>query len=83
MYRYLLFYYYHYYPHGGMEDCVLKTNNFVELEQYIHDNYEDEYLFGTISCYDIVEDKAYTAEMIEYFDQHFLTKHKFAGWKEN
>lgn len=83
MYRYLLFYYDHYYPHGGMNDCVLKTNNFVDIEQYIHDNYEDDYLMGTISCYDTIEDKVYIAEMILYANEYYLPKHKFAGWKEN
>ena len=82
MYRYFLFYYDHYYPAGGMNDCVLKTNNFDDLEQFIHTNYEDDYLYGTISYYDALEDKAMYAVMEEYTNEDYFTRHRFAGWEE-
>lgn len=83
MYRYFLFYYDDYYPHGGMEDCVLKTTLFEDLEQYIHENYEDDYLLGTISYYDALEDKTWYAKMEEYCNEYHLPRHRFAGWEEN
>lgn len=35
MYRYLLFTYSENYPAGGMDDCVLKTNDLEELAKHI------------------------------------------------
>ena len=49
MHRYYLFFYYDYYPRGGMRDCVLKTNNFDDLEKLIHEKYEDDWRIGTIA----------------------------------
>lgn len=81
MYRYLLFFYNDYYPLGGMEDCVLKTNNFNDLEQLIHENYEDDWYMGTIAYYDMLEDKYFVAYMKKYENEdHFW---RFAGWEEN
>lgn len=83
MYRYLLFYYNHYYPHGGMEDCVLKTNNLDDLEKFIHANYEDDYYQGTISYYDALEDKTMFANMEEYINENWFSRWRFIGWEEN
>lgn len=81
MYRYLLFYYDDYYPQGGMEDCVFKTNNYVDLEQFIHQEYENDYFQATISYYDALEDQTWYAEMENYRnDDHFLRR-KFIGWR--
>lgn len=82
MYRYLLFYYDNYYPHGGMEDCVLKTNNYDDLEQFIHTNYEDDYFQGTISYYDAVEDKTWRADMEDYENENYFTRWRFVRWEE-
>ena len=82
MYRYFLFFYYDYYPYGGMEDCVLKTNNFDDLEQYIHDNYEDDYYQGTISYYDALEDTTMYADMENYDNEDYLTRWRFLRWTE-
>ena len=84
MYRYLLFYYYDFYPEGGMEDCVLKTNNFDDLEKHVKENLIGDYWFqSTISYYDFVEDKTFFASIEEYEDQNFLTYYKLTGWEEN
>lgn len=84
MYRYFLFYYYDYYPNGGMEDCVLKTNNFNDLEKCIDENLVDEYWYqSTISYYDAIEDKIYFANFEEYYDVNGSTQYKFAGWEED
>ena len=83
MYRYLLFFYYDYYPHGGMEDCVLKTNNFDDLDKYINENLIGDYWYqNTISYYDFVEDKTWFADIEECYDENYLTQYKFAGWEE-
>lgn len=82
MYRYFLFFYDTYYPSGGMEDCVLKTNNFDDLEQFIHENYEDDYYMSTISYYDVAEDKTMYADMEYYDNEHYLTRWRFLGWEE-
>lgn len=83
MYRYLLFYYDHYYPHGGMEDCVLKTNNFADLEKHVLDNLFDDYWYqSTISYYDAVEDKTWFAIFESYDDENYETQYRFAGWEE-
>ena len=83
MYRYLLFFYYDYYPCGGMKDCVLKTNNFDELEKFIHENYENDWYMGTITYYDAIEDKHIYADMEIYEDEYYCDKWRFLGWKEN
>lgn len=82
MYRYFLFFYYDYYPHGGMEDCVLMTNNFDDLEQCIHANYEDDYYMATISYYDAAEDKTMYADMEYYETEDYFTRWRFVGWEE-
>ena len=83
MYRYLLFYYDDFYPYGGMEDCVLKTTLFEELEKFIHENYEGDYYAGTISYYDTVEDKTMYANMEVYDNKDFVPRLRFLGWEEN
>ena len=83
MYRYFLFFYYDYYPHGGMEDCVLKTNNFDDLEKFIHENYEDDWYMGTIAYYDTLEDKYFVAYMETYENEDHFDRWRFAGWEEH
>lgn len=83
MYRYFLFFYSDYYPCGGMEDCVLKTNNFDDLEQFIHANYEDDYYQGTISYYNALEDKTWYADMELYENEDHFDRWRFLGWEEN
>ena len=82
MYRYFLFFYDDYYPRGGMEDCVLKTNSFDDLEQFIHTTYEDDWYQGTISYYDVVEDRTLFAIIDEYQTENYFVRWKFSGWTE-
>ena len=82
MYRYYLFFYNDYYPHGGMRDCELKTNNFDDLEQFIHANYEDNYYMATISYYDALEDKTWYADMEDYLNEDHFARWRFKGWEE-
>ena len=83
MYRYLLFFYYDYYPSGGMEDCELKTNNFDDLEKYINENLLNEYWYqSTISYYDSVENKIMYANIEDYYGEDYRAKYKFLGWEE-
>ena len=82
MYEYLLFYYDDYYPHGGMEDCVLKTNSYVDMMQYIYEHYDGEYYQGTISYYDTFEDKIRYADIEEYYDENYFTKFRFVKWED-
>ena len=56
MYRYYLFLYYSYYPHGGMNDCVLKTNDFNDLKRFV---LEDDSDCENIQYYDSVTDKTF------------------------
>jgi hypothetical protein len=46
-----------------MEDCVLKTNDYWDLIPFINEQYHKEWYFGTIACYDAVEDVYYEAIM--------------------
>ena len=79
MYRYLLFYYPEYYPSGGMEDCVFKTNSINDLEKYVNEDLIDEYWYqSTISYYDIVEDQIWFADIEEYDDDEC----KLSGWRK-
>lgn len=82
MYRYLLFFYNDYYPSGGMEDCVLKTNNFDDLEQFIHTTYTDDWYQGTISYYDTLEDKVIYADMEWYENEDHFDRWRFVKWGE-
>ena len=82
MYRYLLFYYDDYYPCGGMEDCVFKTNSLDELEQFIHDNYENDYFQGSISHYDTFKDKTWYANMENYRNEDHFPRWRFIGWED-
>lgn len=81
MYRYYLFFYQDFYPHGGMEDCVLKTNSFDDLNQFIQ-NYDDDYFRGTIAYYDVAEDKYVTADIEFYEDEYHFDRWRFLGWEE-
>lgn len=82
MYRYLLFYYDDYYPRGGMEDCVLTTNNFDDLEKFIHNNYEYDWYQGSIAYYDSIEDKYVYANMEDYYNEDNFLRLRFVGWEE-
>ena len=83
MYRYLLFYYEDYYPRGGMDDCILKTNNFDNLEQFIHANYDDDYYQGTFAYYDAMKDKYVRANMELYVNENHFDRWRFVEWEEN
>lgn len=56
MYRYLLFTYPGYYPTGGMEDCILKSNSFDEIKQFIKEN-RVHVFHDNLYVYDIKENK--------------------------
>ena len=81
MYRYLLFFYQDYYPLGGMEDCVLKTNDYDELVPFINEHYFDDWYLGTIACSDAVEDKYWEVRM-EPCEEDIDGPYKFALWEE-
>ena len=83
MYRYFLFFYQNYYPCGGMEDCVLKTNNFDELEQFIHENHKDDLCMETIAYYDMLEDKYFIAYMETYRNEDHFDGWRFVRWEEH
>ena len=80
MYRYYLFFYENYYPSGGMEDCVLKTNNFDELMPFIKELHSRDWQYGTVAYYDALEDKYFTADIDYNFDTR---KWEFLGWEED
>ena len=81
MYRYLLFYCDTYYPHGGMKDCVFKTNNFDDLEQFVRQEYEDVCYLSTLSYYDTFEDKTMYAQMQRIMFDGFFERNVFEGWR--
>ena len=83
MYRYFLFFCDTYYPSGGMDDCVLKTNNLDDLEKRVHSQCENDYYIGTIHYYDAVEDKTWYAKTEEYTTKDYLIRWKFTGWEDN
>ena len=82
MYRYFLFHCDIYYPSGGMNDCVLKTNDYTELAPFINANYNDN-LCDHIHYYDAWEDKTYNAVMEEYENENYFIRQRFCGWKED
>lgn len=82
MYRYLLFFYQYYYPRGGMEDCVLKTNDYDELVPFIHEHYYKNWYFGTITYYDTIEDKHWEAIMEPCEKDIAYGPYKFSFWEE-
>jgi hypothetical protein len=83
MYRYLLFFYDDYYPLGGMEDCVLKTNNYDDINRTVKEKYEGTfYYFGTVAYYDVIEDKYFIADMQWHKGTDYFDVLKFYGWKE-
>ena len=81
MYRYLLFFYQDYYPCGGMEDCVFKTNNYDDLVPFINEHYGDDWYLGTIAYYDAVEDKYFEAIMEQRRDTTD-DLYEFSLWEE-
>lgn len=82
MYRYYLFVYNDFYPSGGMEDCVFKTNNFCELEQIVILDYECESYLRTIAYYDAVDDKYFVADMRWHKSKDSFDVLRFHGWEE-
>lgn len=82
MYRYLLFFYQDYYPRGGMEDCVLKTNDYDELVPFINEHYSQDWYLGTITCYDTIEDKHWEAIMEPCGNDIAYGPYKFSLWEE-
>ncbi len=81
MYRYYLFFYQDYYPLGGMEDCVFKTNNYDDLVPFINDRYYEDWYLGTIAYYDAVEDKYFEAIM-EPCGYALDGSYEFSLWEE-
>lgn len=81
-YRYYLFYYDDYYPSGGMEDCVHKTNDFAELEQIIILDYDGKPDWATIAYYDAVDDKYFVADMRWHKGKDYFDVLRFHGWEE-
>ena len=63
MYRYLVFAYLDYYPRGGMEDCIYKSNDLDHVKdfvrEYIKNNIDD---FNEINYYDCQEGVFYEAD---------------------
>lgn len=82
MYRYYLFFYSDYYPCGGMEDCVFKTNSFDDIEKFIHDTDEDDWFMGTIAYYDTMEDKYFVSYMEMYEDEYHFDRWRISEWEE-
>ena len=82
MYRYLLFFYQDYYPLGGMEDCVLKTNNYDDLIPFINEHYAEDWYLGTIAHYDAAEDRYLEAIMEPCDDEDKFGPHQFSFWEE-
>lgn len=82
MFRYLVFAYSDYYPRGGMEDCILKTNNFEEINPFIEDYIQNHDLdFDEMHYYDCEEDKTYEAEFELYNSLESINKKKrFTNW---
>lgn len=64
MYRYLVFAYDEYYPSGGMEDCMLKTNDLLSAKAKARslDGY------ANVFVYDCVNDVEYYGIDIENID---------------
>ena len=52
-FRYLMFAYDTDCPNGGMEDCLIKTNDLEEIKNYIGENQFD---FEFFEIYDVLED---------------------------
>ena len=79
MEKYLLFAYRDYYPQGGMEDCILVTDSYEELNQYVPEYIQenDAYDFDNMHYYDCQSGKAYIAE----FDEDILPKKRFIKWE--
>ena len=82
MYRYLLFFYQDYYPCGGMEDCVLKTNNYNDLVPFINEHYHQDWYLGTIAFYDTFTDKYYEADMKPCGDDIAYGPYEFSLWED-
>jgi hypothetical protein len=56
--RYFLFEITHYYPAGGMNDCILKTNDVEEALSVIrHKHAEDPYSMTNYEIYDVETDE--------------------------
>lgn len=85
MYRYFLFQYLDYYPYGGMNDCIFKTNDLEELTNFVKNKFSEEIVLCSdeIHFYDAHTDKMYIAQFViirEYEGQNF--KRYFVKWLE-
>ena len=52
MYRYLVFAYLDYYPRGGMEDCIYKSNDLDNVKDFVR-----EYIKNNITISKIINHK--------------------------
>lgn len=65
-YRYLLFATEHYYPGGGMSDCIFKTNNLNELKQFAKKYFQERPSdTDDLHYYDVALDEVYIAQCIK------------------
>lgn len=55
--RYIIFYYESYYPSGGMEDCILRTDDLEGFKQILSEVRRSHY--GYINCFDINTDETF------------------------
>ena len=79
MEKYLLFAYRDYYPQGGMEDCILVTDSYEELNEYVPEYIQenDAYDFDKKKKKKKKKKKTYIAE----FDEYILPKKRFIKWE--
>lgn len=81
MFRYLLFECTHYYPAGGMDDCVLKTNDITELDAYVRKNCTNA-IGVNFHYYDVAVNKVYDAVLNSYEGKDGFPRIKFVKWEE-
>lgn len=84
MYRYLLFKHYDYYPYGGMNDCVFKSNDLWELTDFVKRNCEikDDFREFYMHYYDTQTDKIFVAQFSIIECQNRPISIFFEGWEE-
>lgn len=76
--RYLLFAYLEYYPTGGMNDCIFKTNDIGELNSYAKEYAEKEIFYDYMDYYDCQTGETYEAEIEEHDGN---PEKKFVRWR--
>ncbi len=57
--RFLVFGYDGFYPKGGMDDCIGKSNTFEGAEKLVRKHKEEERVFDYYDIYDISLDEKY------------------------